>query len=131
MTALEIILVLFLTVFAVLGLFALAYLAVIMPIKEELFELKEIGKKERFKTAFQQKNVALPLLTPANELPSLDDLPESVFDIGDYGEDKTTPEEADEKMSEVEQAAREAETSWKELESLRHGKSNPLLYSGN
>lgn len=129
MTAIEIILVLGLTVFTLLGMFGLAYLVVIMPMKEAIEKLQEANKQNRF----QEMRMAIPALGPKPkvDLPSIDDLPESVYDIGNYGTEESSPDEVDQEMSDLENAAREADQSWRDLEDLKHGKRSPIIYSGN
>jgi len=122
MTAIEITLVLFLNVFTVFCLASLGWVMVVVPLKEEMAQLKRIQSKTP---------KAVPYMAPPkNLLPDMDDLPDDL-EIGEYGEpDPITPEQAEEEMSDLQSAVREANQAWLEMEDMRHGKSNPLIYTG-
>ncbi len=127
MNALEIILVLFLTMFTVFATFALAYLVVIQPMLADIRELKRtVSSHPQVLTGLQP----YPIPHPKGTLPSIDDLPDGIFD-GAYGEDNfTTPEEVEEKMTDLQVAVSEADQAWRDMEELRHGKGKPVIYSG-
>lgn len=128
MTAVEIVLVLGLCMGTILGMAALGYLVVVLPMQEQIKDLQEKSKQTNFHQMRMQPELVAP--RPKNVLPQIEDIPESAWDIGNYGEDHTTPEEAEEQMSDMELSLREADQSWQDLEELKHGKSQPIIYSG-
>ena len=127
MNGAEVISILFLTHFTIFSIAALAYIVVVAPMQEDIEDVKEKIRRNNFK---QLKFQGLPMEPPKNNLPSIDDLPITAFDVGEYGEDRSTAQEVEEQMSELEIAAKEADQEWKDIEALRHGKTSPLIYTG-
>ena len=131
MTSLEITFVLFLTVFTIFATASLAYVVVVLPLKDDIEELREQLRRRNWEHA--KANPHFANLAPPNQLPSIDDLPLSAWDITEYGDenvDNSTPEQVEEEMTELQSLTREADTSWKDLEALKHGKRAPTIYSG-
>lgn len=92
-------------------------------------EIKELhAQRDNF---VHQQSRPIPPIMPKSELPSLDSLPDKVWEVGDYGdEDNSTVEEIEDDMSELERLNKDAQKEYLDLEELKHGKSKPLIYSG-
>lgn len=130
MTALEITFVLFLNIFTVLVICSLAYVTVVLPLRDEMAQLREKQRQDHW----ERVKVRPELLSarPPGVLPSIDDIPESVWNnVGDYGDDHSTPDDVEQEMSELQVATREADLAWQDLETMKHGKRQPLIYTGS
>lgn len=129
MSALEIAFVCFLNIFTLFALAALAWVAILVPLREDVDKLKQKQQLANWQAMKAMPDLNAP--RPNNVLPSIDDLPENIFDVGDFGNyGDVTPEEAEEEMSELQVAAKEANEAWVDLEDMRHGKRAPIIYSG-
>lgn len=124
---LVLLLVVFLNVFTVIGSFALAWFAVLAPMKDDIAALWSRSKAAPAPLPIVP---GFPVRQPSGTLPSMDELPDEIFEIGNYGDSQTTADEIEEKMTDLQVANREAEQAWKDMEELRHGKGNPIIYSG-
>lgn len=126
----EIIFLLFLNIFTQFVLASLAYVAVITPLQEAIKDLQEKLKQQHRQEARPVQSMG-PV--PKNVLPSMDDMPDSAWNptLFDYGaDDRSTPEEVEEEMTDLQVATREADQAWTDLEELKHGKRMPIIYSG-
>lgn len=120
----------FVTEILVFGMAAFAYIVVILPMQNEIRDIKEKQARAQYLDAVSKKQPTLGMnLAPSQNLPDIDDIPESVWEFGDYGED-STPDQVEEEMTDLERANKEAEQSWQDLEALKHGKPAPVIYSG-